>query len=501
MIKAKPLVTVALLVSGCVQGPDFVKGGAPVPETWSHEWSATDPAVRVSRWWEQFDDAELTSLIERSRDNNPDVRVALARIEESRSSLDASQVAVLPFLGASASYNREQPSANGILALISEGSSQAPQGQAGPTVGRVNPPAHAFDLYQTGINSNWTPDLWGRTRRGVEAASAALLASEEGRTVVLGTVATEIGRNYLQLRSAQAQRQVAQEILDLDKRSVELIRSRVASGLSTSIDLANAEAAMDSTKATIPPLLSSEQAYRNAMALLLGNPPGTLDPELSPVAPIPALNHRLPMEVPSELVRRRPDIRQAEASLHQATANIGVAKADFFPQVSLSGSFAFQALQLSGQGGLGVWGAHQFAVGPQVTVPIFDAGKVRAEVSLAKAQQLEAFETYRRTVLQALHDVENDLNTLQQDADRNRALSSQAQRLEQAFKLQNSLTAAGLGDEMREIDIHRSWLLAEQGELVSRTQLALDDILVYKAMGLAWPEAPETQPTSGIVSR
>ncbi len=479
------IATVSLTLAGCVQGPDFQPPEPPVPETWSHSWPGTSALLGAETWWEAFGDLTLARLIARARDENLDVRIALARISESRAQLAQAGVKLLPTLEASSSYNRERPSAKGVLSLTGGSSSVAPLGSSGATAGISRPTARDFDLFQAGFDASWEPDFWGKIARGIEAADAAVLASEEAKRIALGTMATEIGRNYIALRGAQADLQTAEQVLALHRRSVSLTASRVRSGFSTDIDLSAAQAAQALAEANLAPLRNSVQSYRNAIAQLLVLPPGQLDSELQP-QPIPAFRQPIPLSLPSEMARARPDIRQAEATLHQATANIGAARADFFPQVTLSGSFAFQALQFSGRNGLDVWGAHQFALGPQITVPIFDAGRVEANVHLAEAQQVEAFESYRRVVLQALHEVENDLNALQQDRARLDALTAQSVQLEQSYRLQTRLTQAGLSDELRQLDAQRSWLAVLQSVSDAKATVAADQIATLKALGLAW---------------
>lgn len=478
---------VALALGGCVQGPDFAPPAPPVPTGWSRSWPEATPASGQAAWWDAFDDPILARLIAQARDGNIDVRIALARISQSRAQLAQAGVKRLPTLETSASYNRERPSANGVMSLTGDASGVAPLGAAGATAGISHPSARDFDLFQAGFDASWEPDFWGKVGRAIEAADAAVLADEEARRIALGTMATEIGRNYILLRAAQADLRTAEQTLALHRRSVELTLSRVRGGFSTDIDLAAAQAAQDAAEAGLAPWRNSVQAYRNAITQLLARPPGQLDAELQP-QPVPTLRRPIPLSLPAEVAQARPDIRQAEAVLHQATANIGVARADFFPQVTLSGSFAFQALQLSGRKGLDMWGAHQFALGPQVTVPIFDAGRVAANVRLAEAQQVEAFETYRRVVLQALHEVENDLNAMQQDHARWDALAAQAARLDHAYRLQTRLTRAGLSDELKELDAQRSLLAAQQTVADAKAAFATDQIATFKALGLGWTQ-------------
>ncbi len=494
MRRKAEVAAAAVMLTGCVQGPDFQPPTPKVPAGWSHGWSDTAPVAALFHgqpsWWEAFGDATLTRLITRTCDENPDIRVALARVAESRATLAQQAVPLLPSLGGSASYNRERPSAKGVLSLTGGSSAVAPQGSAGPTAGISHPAARDFDLFQSGFDASWEPDLWGKIARGIEAADAALLASREAEIVALGTMATEIGRNYVLLRSAQADLKIAERLRDLSLQTSHLTRSRVESGFSTELDLSNANASLALAEANLPPLRNTVQGLRNAIAQLLGLGPGALDAELSQPLPVAMLQTPIPLSLPSELARSRPDLRQAEAVLHQATANIGVARADFFPQVTLSGSFAFQALQFSGGNGLGVWGAHQFAVGPQISVPIFDAGRVQANVRLAEAQHVEAFEAYRRAVLLALHDVENSLNTLQQDRARFDALMAQAAQLEQSNRLQRRLTQSGLSDRLRDLEVERSWLAATQASSDAQGLVAVDQIATIKALGLGWPVSP-----------
>ena len=244
-----------------------------------------------------------------------------------------------------------------------------------------------FDVYQVGFDASWELDLWGKVRRSVESATASVVASNEARRDTLLSSLAEVARDYIQLRGTQLLLQIARDNVKIAQQNLDLTQQRATGGVTTDLDVANAAAQLRTTAAEIPRLEQQELELINAISLLLGLPPNALQTELIRAKPVPPVPPRVPVGLPSELARRRPDIRQAEAQLHAATADIGVAVANFYPSVNLSGSVGLQSIQPWKMFNID---ARQYAVGPGITIPIFEGGQLKATLELRKAQQQEA---------------------------------------------------------------------------------------------------------------
>jgi NodT family efflux transporter outer membrane factor (OMF) lipoprotein len=240
----------------------------------------------------------------------------------------------------------------------------------------------------------------------VESADASVQAQAEARRDVLVSSLAEVARDYIQLRGTQTTRAITMENLQSAEQIERLTIERNRGGLASEVDVADAAAQVATERALLPQIEQQESETLNRLSFLLGQAPGALRAELATDRPVPPVPPRVPVGLPSELARRRPDIREAEAKLHEATATIGVAKADFYPSITLSGSASLQALQFSQ---LGNWSSHQFAVGPSLNLPIFEGGRLKGTLTLRKAQQQEAAVTYQTTVLSAWHEVDNAL--------------------------------------------------------------------------------------------
>jgi NodT family efflux transporter outer membrane factor (OMF) lipoprotein len=370
------------------------------------------------QWWSSFGDPVLVTLEDRVVAENLDVRTSTIRLAESRAQRNVASADQFPTLNGNASYTREKASNNGVFSAFgtSQGNSTASgtgqgtsaNGSGLGTGGVAASPSGfpPFDIWQYGFDASWELDLWGRVRREVEGADAAVTASAEARRAALISAQAELARDYMQLRGTQDTLRITNENLRTAQQSLQLTRERAAGGLTTDLDVANAAAQVATTAAQIPQLEQQQQQIINQLSLLLGEPPGALEAMLVTPKPIPMVPPVVPIGLPSDLARRRPDIRQAEAQLHEATADTGVAIADFYPRITLSGSVGIQATQFKN---LDTLVSQQYAAGPSLTIPIFQGGQLHATLELRRAQQQEAAISYHRTVLQAWHDVDNAL--------------------------------------------------------------------------------------------
>lgn len=508
-------------VTACTVGPDFDRPASFwSPSSW---FAAHHPVVSASNqrsqpsaepldpnWWSLFHDRELTSLEDRVAADNLDVRVASIRLAESRASLGVARAAGFPQVNANSSYTRELQSKKGVLSILGGSSSgggspgAASNGLGGtvggvPNTGLFNP----FDLFQSGFDASWELDFWGRVRRQVESARAALDVSTEARRDTLLSALAEVARDYVQLRGVQRSLQITNESIAIARQSVRITRDRAAGGLATELDAVNAQAQLETTRSQIPDILAQQQTLINAIALLLGEPPSVMDVELGVDAPIPPIPPVVPVGLPGELARRRPDIREAEANLHAATADIGVAVGDFYPRFTLSGSAALQATQFKNLLG---FSAGTYSFGPSVTLPIFEGGRLTRTLELRKAQQQEAAITYQRTVLGALHDVNNTLTNYTSEQDKRAALQAALAQNRRALELARAQYTQGLTDFLTVLDAQRTQLAAEQQLNNSIITQSTNLVQLYKALGGGWeqiyPErpAPPTDFTSNLTA-
>jgi NodT family efflux transporter outer membrane factor (OMF) lipoprotein len=340
-----------------------------------------------------------------------------------------------------------------------------------------------FNLYQYGFDASWELDLWGRVRRSVENADASLLASAEQRRASTLSAISEVARDYIELRGIQTQLAIQRQNLGTAQQSLDLTRQRYTGGLTTDLDVQNASAQVRSTQAQIPQLEQQQAQMINAISFLLGLQPRALQDELITAKPVPPVPPRVPVGLPSELARRRPDIRQAEAQLHAATAEIGVAVAAFYPSVSLSGSFSIQALQAKQ---IGDWDARQYGMGPVVNLPIFQGGQLKATLELRKAQQQEAAATYQRTVLNAWHEVENALVAYNAEQLRQKQLDAAVADSRRALGLAQSRYTAGLIEFLQVLDAQRTLLSAQLQLAQSTTTVSTNLVALYNALGGGW---------------
>ncbi len=509
---AMPYAVFALL-GGCTVGPDFKHQAIWSPATWFAGRPAAPARVApisepVSEpidpnWWNLFHDAELTSLENRVAAANLNVRLSTIRLAESRSQRQITGADQFPTLQGDASYTRERISQKGVIGIIGGGggggggtptSFGSNGGAASGTTGRSGaipnsvaggtsvPP---FNLFQGGFDASWELDLWGRVRREIESADASLEASTDARRNSLLSVVAEVARDYVQLRGQQTQLAIARDNIVTEQESVKLSQERFRAGLTTDLDVANAAAQLQTTQATVPQLEQQEAESINALSFLLGETPGALRAELIRPGMVPPVPPRVPVGVPAELARRRPDIRQAEAQLHAATADIGVAVADFYPKVTLDGSIGLQALKAKD---LGNWAARQYGLGPTISLPIFEGGRLRATLALRKVEQQEAALNYQQTVLQAWHDVDNALTAYAAEQRRHDALAEAVTQNQLALKLSRERYTQGVADFLNVLDAERTLLSAQLSLADSSTTVSSNLVQLYKALGGGWEQ-------------
>jgi len=359
-------------------------------------------------------------------------------------------------------------------------SGSAPTGVA-PLPGSKGSPA--YNLYQFGFDASWEIDIWGRVRRSVEAATALSDASREDRNAILLSARAELARDYIDLRSTQALLQIARQNLEIAQDALKLTQVRARDGVTTDLDVSNASAQVENIESLIPTLQAHCETTINAIGVLLGEEPGALSQTLDAPRDVPGLPAQVPVGFPSELVQRRPDIRKAEAQLHAATASIGMAKADFYPRISLNGSAGFQSLQLSN---LADWASGQFVVGPSITMPIFEGGRLKGTLQLREAQQQEAAIVYKQTVLQAWREVDDALVTYDAEQQRRDRLAQAVNMNERALSIARQRYKAGALDYLDVLNVQKQLLEAQSNLEQSQAAAATNLITLCKALGGGW---------------
>jgi NodT family efflux transporter outer membrane factor (OMF) lipoprotein len=487
-------VLASLAMAGCTVGPDFQPPKSATPEVFERTQTAqaSSKAVQAdfnSDWWTLFDDPVLNALEKRLADANLDVAAASARLRQSRAEQRVAGAAQLPTLDGAASYYRERGSENGVLSLLGVTPSQsqpqsasgdAPLGVSGMPGSKGSP---AYNLYQAGFDASWEIDIWGRVRRGVEAAGALTDASYEDRNAILLSARAELARNYVELRDTQSLLEITKQNLEIARDAVRLTKIRVREGVTTDLDVANASAQMETIESLIPTLESHRDTTINAIGVLLGEQPGALRKMLSETREVPKLPDQVPIGFPSELAQRRPDIKKAEATLHAATASIGMAKADFYPRISLNGSAGFQSLQLSS---LADWASGQFVVGPSITFPIFEGGRLKGTLQLREAQQQEAAILYKRTVLDAWREVDDALLVYDAEQRRRERLASAVSLNQRALAVAQQRYKAGALDYLDVLNVQKQLLEAQSNLEQSKAKAAENLITLCKSLGGGW---------------
>ncbi|HEX3950179.1 MAG TPA: efflux transporter outer membrane subunit [Steroidobacteraceae bacterium] len=486
------LVAVSAGLLSCTLGPKYRRPDQAVPAHWSDAGQrAFDQALpsRVTAagtdadaWWRVFGDATLDQLVKAARQENLDVRQAGLRIAESRAQREVVAAGLYPSAGGTAGALRARTSPNGITKALSGGA---------PASGGGSAPPSTFNLFQLGFDSTWELDLFGKTRRSVEAADAAVRSSEAAHADALVSMTAEIARTYFALRGLQRRRDIAIEDLHTEERLDALVTSRNRSGLAPDSDVAAQQVQVAAARASLPQLDQGIAQNLNRLALLLAQPPGAVSDKMQ-AAPLPPLPPAVPVGLPGDLLRRRSDVREREADLAASVAQVGVARASFFPSVTLG---LLGGLQSTTTSQLFDWSSRFLFGGGQVSVPIFSGGKLRAQLKLADLKSQEAALAYREAVLSAFHDVDNALIAYAGDQRRAADIETQLAGAKRSRDLAEARFRSGLAAYITVLDAQRQALLAEQDLADATVAAATDLVAVFKALGGGW-EAGAADPKS-----
>lgn len=477
----KSIISAAIFLSfiaqaliGCSVGPDYAAREDNMPERWTglekDSVLKTDEKPETAKWWDNFKDPVLSSLVEKGLKNNHDIKMASARLRQSRASQKAAFSSLWPQLEANASYKRSGAGDSGRTGSVQQGSITDTKDYS------------EYDSYKAGFDSAWELDFFGGNRRLAEAAIADVTASMEDERSVAVSVAAEIATDYLNLRSVQDQINSAEKNLDAQKQILEITKKKFEAGLTGRLDFTSAKGQVESSKARIPELKARERSLIYSLGLLTGDYAGLVS-SLSEKSSLPPSPPMIPVGLPSDLLKRRADIRKAEAKLHAATARIGAAKADYFPKISLTGSFAYSG---SDADSFLNWSSRSWNFGPSVSVPVFNAGRIAANVEAKTAIEEETLAGYEKTVLSALKDVETSLFTYSRDMERHDFLAKAAKENADAADMAMKLYTAGKINYTRVLDARKTQYSSEETLVQSNGLLATDLVAIYKALGGGW---------------
>ena len=467
---ARPLVfSAGLAIAGCAAvGPNYTRPATELPLAWNGLDPTSQPVLSaetpadLSRWWQSLDDPMLTGLIDEALQANNDLRSAQSRLRQARAQRTVAGAGRYPDLTASGRASRSRSSE---------------EAGSGTTT----------NFYSAGLDASWEIDVFGGVRRGVEAAEADLESSEASLAYTRVTLASEVALGYVEVRTLQSRLGIARDNLASQSETLQLTAWRTQAGLASSLDVEQARSNREQTRAQVPALETTLAEAEHALDILLGKPPGTLHARLADAGGLPSVPAEIAVGIPANALRQRPDVRAAERTLAAETARRGVAEAARYPAFYLSGSIGLEALKASALGDGGTTASSLLA---GITAPLFNAGRLRAQVEIQDALREQAQIAYEQTVLTALQEVENALVELARSQERVEALGNATESARVAAEFAGQRYSAGLIDFQSVLDTERT-LLSNEDSLASARGFVVQALVrLYKAMGGGWsPEA------------
>jgi len=459
------IASLAVILGGCMIGPDYKRPTVDTPQNWRIEEKEARDLANTS-WWEQLNDPVLNELVAAALRENKDLLIAAARVEEFAGRYGFVRADLFPQVGAAASYDRQR--------ITEAGANPVPAGYRS-----------TYDTYQATLNASWEIDIWGRVRRSTEAARADLIASEEGRRAVILSLVSAVAASYVNLCDLDRQLEITRNTAKVRSESYEIFKLRFEGGIISELELAQIKSQYEEALATIPLYEKAVAQQENGLCLLLGRNPGpiprgkTIDQLTLPT---------VPSGLPSTLLERRPDIRQAEQNLIAANAVIGVAKAAYFPTISLTGFFGYASEDLSDlfKGSAKVW---QYAA--PVTMPIFTAGKIAGQVKAAEAVQQQALIGYQQAVQTAFREFDDSLVDQVRTREQLAAQFTQMESLKKYYELAKLRYDNGYTSYIEVLDAERSLFNVQLSYTQNQGVLFLALINLYKAMGGGWVDTAD----------
>jgi len=457
---------VPLALTACAVGPNYVKPETKVGDQFaSFTAEAFTQDQMVTKFWSLFGDDILDGLVTDALVANHDLRIALSRFNEARALRRESKFNLFPTVTAGGGYTKQRLTEEQAALL----------------------PSRNETFYDAGFDAIWELDLFGRVRRGIEARGAEVESAEASLRDAQVIVLAEVVRTYLELRGQQGRLAVARRNVQNQRESLNLADVRLDAGRGTELDTSRARAQLNITLASISPLEASVASSIHRLSVLTGRQPGELRDRLTAVRDLPAVPAVAAVGNPTDLLRRRPDIRVAERNLAAATARIGLAIGDLFPVVSFTGNVGYAAGR---SGDLGNSGTDTYLIAPGITWAAFDLGRVRSRISGARAQADGALASYEKAVLGALEETETALVFHARAKERLTYISAAADASASASRLARARYEGGISDFLQVLDAERTQLEAEDSLAQSRTDVATSLVAVFKALGGAWVDTP-----------
>jgi multidrug efflux system outer membrane protein len=462
-IAMKKMFQIALgtvLLAACAVGPNYRAPQTAKAVVLNAQSTAFVAQTPEALWWQEFDDSELDNLMRRALSANLDLRSAYDRVKAARAVFVERNFDYAPHVQLDGTYSHFDEQEPGFGA------------------GRINAQSDSL-----GFDAAWEIDLFGHVRRSVEAARDDLGAERANYQDAQVSVAAEVARNYFELRGAQKRLAVARENLDTEHRTLDLTQLLDETGRGSELDVQRSRARLKATEATIPPLEAAEKQAGYRLAVLIAERPGQLDEELRPAA-VATYAKALPVGDTTLLLRRRPDVRAAERQLAAATARVGVATADFFPRVNVTGFVGFLSGDVGRLFGTGASdNARAWSITPTVSWAAFDFGSVRARLRASQAQSDAAAANYEKVVLAALEDTENSFVAYSSGQAQLKSLNEQAQASRRAAELAEIQYREGVADFLVLLDAQRTQLDAEDSVAQAETAVNVSVVAIYKALG------------------
>lgn len=454
-------------LSGCMVGPDYCRPPTPVPNQWHQPMDNAEIGgpEGLLTWWTVLNDPCLNELIDAADDGNLDLYAALQRITQAEAQVCIADSAKRLQIIGEANYRKIKQSTNAFGA-----------GGFAFALG-------AIDNFNNQLNISWVPDVFGRIHRQVESASANMAASIEDYRGVMVTLYADVAASYVRIRTLQAQLKFAKQNLDLQERALELAKKRVEGGVSAILDQYQAEANLELTRALIPPAEAQLHQELNRLAVLLGRYPGTLHDCLATPAPIPDPNDTLPIVIPCDLVRQRPDIRRAERIVAARCADVGVAEAQLFPSFTIGGNFGLSSRNFSS---LYESSSLSYTLGPQVSWPILAGGQILCNIHLADAALEESISAYQQSVLRGVQEVEDAIVLYRKERERYDSLKLSVVASEKQLDSVLKTYRAGKTDFLNVLNSLRTLFTAQNDLAVSEGQIVQNLITLYRALGGGW---------------
>ena len=459
------MAALVLGAAGCMVGPDHSAPNARVPADWEQPLAGgvgTNAPAAGAQWWREFQDPKLSALVARAFATNLDLRIAETRVRQARAQAGMAEGDLGPVVRTTGGAERERWARNGFPPL--------PPYVASPET----------DLYTAGFDASWEIDVFGGRRRAREAARAGVAAQELGRADARVSLVAEVARNYVAVRAAQRQLLLAAEQIRAQEETVTVTKGRVDQGAATDLDWQRARALLAALKGQVPRWETSRDSAVHRLGVLLDASPGALASELAEPVVLPGELPVVPAGLPSDLLKRRPDLRRAERQLAAETARIGQARADWFPKFFLTGTAGLTSVS-----GTDLFepGSRMWSIGPSVQWRIFDYGRVRSQVRAQRAVADQAGLAYEQAVLNALEDVANALTAYAKEQEHRHWLAEAVAADEQAVGLAQKLYANGLGNYLMLLDAQRTLYSAQADLVASESAVATDYVALQKALG------------------